>query len=317
MARGKKSGSGPTGLQVPIGIDGREYKLLLDPNLFAGKAPDKAAKNFWRRRLKPLIEATLGARSSGESRAEGELELKKQRIVTFFDSKKHILHRNGFALRKRTTLKDGALDGPPEVTLKFRTPDMLLAAEYCQEAKGGAGETAFEEDIAPLQVSRGKKGVAVPDPRATYSRFAVSTELTGDTSFRTLKDVFARFGSLRKTLERRAGGEVDPATKLLSGPTILELVFQEAFVDLGEKLDAEFGFTLWYFQKQTHAGNVWKDITSGKLDQSVAEISFDFDTKDGRMDADAGERASKLFIAMQDELSGDPQEASKTELALP
>jgi len=317
MARGKKSSRGSKELQVPIGIDGREYKLLLDPDVFAGKAPDKAAKNFWSRRLKPLIEETLGAPSNGQSRAEGELELKKQRIITFFDSKKHILHKNGFALRKRTTLKNGAPDGPPEVTLKFRTPDMLLAAEYCQAAKEGAGETTFEEDIAPLQVSRGKKGVAVPDPRATYSRFAVSTELTGDTSFGTLKDAFARFGSLRKTLERRAEAGVDPATKLLSGPTILELVFQEAFVDLGEKLDAEFGFTLWYFQKSAHEGNLWKDLTSGRLDPSVAEISFDFDTKNGRMDADAAERASKLFIAMQEELSGDPQEASKTELALP
>jgi len=317
MARGKKSGGCPSKLQVPIGIDGREYKLLLDPAVFAGKEPDKAAKNFWNRRLEPLIEETLGAGGSGKSRAERALKLKKQRIVTFLDSKKHILHKHGFAFRRRTMVEGGAPTAPAELTLKFRTPDMLLAAEYCQAAKVRGGETAFEEDIAPLQVSRGKKGVAVSDPRATYSRFAVSTELESDDSHATLQHVFARFGFLRKTLERRAEGEVDPATKLLTGPTILELVFQKAFVDLGEKLDAEFGFTLWYFQKPAHASNVWKDIVSGGLDPSIAEISFDFETKNGRLDADAAERASRLFIAMQEELAGDPQEASKTELALP
>jgi hypothetical protein len=53
------------------------------------------------------------------------------------------------------------------------------------------------------------------------------------------------------------------------------------------------------------------------LQPRVAEISFDFKTKDGRVDADVSRRASKLLIAMRKKLPANRHSTSKTALALP
>jgi hypothetical protein len=302
-----------------IGIDGREYKLLLDPAGFAGAPSHKAAKAFWNRRLKPIIEKQLRAKDDEASRAEGELAPKKQRVVTFLDTKKGLLAKHGFALRQRTAIEKGEPVGRTEVTLKFRSPDFLIAAEYCRAAKanGGGGDTTLEEDIGPLQVPRGKKPVAVAEPRSIYSRFAVSTKVKPDDSFETLGDAFSRFGALEQSLRRDSDGEDLGPVRLHSGPTICEWVFQEAAVDLGDKLDAEFAFTLWYFGKGGGLRGLYKRAMSGALDPRIAEISFDFKTQAGRLDTEAAERATKLFIGMQEKLPVNKEEASKTKLGLP
>jgi hypothetical protein len=201
------------------------------------------------------------------------------------------------------------------VTLKFRTPDFLLAAEYLRSARSHPGETKLEEDIAPLQVARKGKPVAVPEPRSVYSRFSVSTKLAFDGRFETLGEVFGRFGALRDSFDR-AGVAVEDA-KLAAGPTIYEWVYQYAQVDLGNKLDAEFGFTLWYIFPTGGTRNPWKRSTSSTANPRIAEISFDFATKDGRMNRAAAQRASTLFLAMQNELDVNWRETSKTALGLP
>ena len=303
-------------MRGPVGLDGREYKLLLKPGGFRGAPSEKAAKAFWRRELKPIIGRTLDAKESGETRAKGELALKKQRRVIFLDSGNGRLAGGNFSLRLRTLLVEGEPANLPEVTLKFRTPDFLLAAEYFRLAQKHDGETKLEEDIAPLQVAREGKPVAVPKRRSVYSRFSVSTKLLEfDGVLETMGDVFDRFGALRGSLARES--KAAERMKLVAGPTICEWVYQNALVDLGEDLDAEFGFTLWYLFAPGAKRNPWKRALSGEVDPSIAEISFDFDTKNGRMDRAAAERASKLFIAMQHKLPVNTRETSKTALGLP
>lgn len=303
-------------MRGPIGLDGREYKLLLDASGFAGAPSEKAAKAFWTRRLKPIIEKHLDAKASGKTRAKGELKLEKQRLVAFLDTKRGLLDRQNFSLRLRTRLAGDDSSSVPEVTLKFRTPDFLLAAEYFRAAREHDPETKLEEDIAPLQVAREGKQVAVPTPRSVYSRFSVSTKLLAfGGTFATLGDVFDQFGALQESLDRDGKAAAD--TKLVSGPTICEWVFEDAEVDLGEELDAGFSFTLWYVLEAGETRDPWKHVASGAVDPRIAEISFDFDTKNGRMDKAAAERASKLFIAMQMELPVDKEATSKTALGLP
>ncbi len=299
-------------------IEGREYKLLLDAGAFPGAPSDKTAKGFWKRRLKPLIDKTLDAKGDGATRAEGELRLKKKRIVVFLDTNKNLLARHGFALRKRTFIEDGRLTGVAEVTLKFRTPDLLLAAAYCEAAKKRDGATTLEEDIAPLQVSRGKKPVAAAKPPSTYSRFSVSTKLLLDDPFKNLGAVFERFPMLKDGLGHDAA-KANAALKIHTGPTICEWVYQHALVDLGEDLNAEFGFTLWYFLKGGLTRTRWRQIATGGSDPNVAEISFDFKTKDGRMNAASAGRARTLFIAMEEpkRLPVNLQDTSKTALGRP
>jgi len=294
-----------------IGIDGREYKLLLDPGELPRADYASIADRFWRKRLWPLIDETLDPKRGDLSRASGALQIAKRRVVVFFDTKDRALDERGVALRMRTYFRDGGLDGLPEFTLKFRTPDLLRAAEYCGVARAHAGKTGLEEDIAPLQVAREGKRAAVARPRSTYSRFSVSTKRDLGESFADFGEVFSRFGALADLLDGTKNA------RLRAGPTICEWVFEGARVDLGDLPDAEFGFTLWHFLKAGATDLPFAEAEAGKRDPDVAEISFDFETEGGRMDAAAAERAAKLFIAMQKALRSDPSATSKTKVALP
>jgi hypothetical protein len=281
---------------------------------FAGKPYAKAARAFWLNKLKPIIKEALDAKDGKTGRAEGALELKKRRLVFFLDTKSGLLAHRGIALRSRSLFENGALSDVPEVTLKFRTPDLMRAAEYCEAAGRFEGNTVLEEDIAPFQVARGKEPAAVAKPRSTFTRFSVSTKRDIDDALDTLGAVFARFGAVADLL---GDGGKSAEAKLRAGPTIYEWVFQDASADLGDNLDAEFGFTLWHFPgantKRVPFGQKGADAPEPR----VAEISFDFKTKGGRMDADAAKRAQALFIAMQKKLRVNRRETSKTALGLP
>ena len=170
-----------------------------------------------------MIEKTLGPKDGKESRAERALKLKKRRVVFFLDTKEGLFARRGIALRSRTYFKNGALSGLPELTLKFRTPDLLRAVEYRDAAMKSKGATVLEEDIAPFQVFRKGRPAIVAKPRSTYSRFSVSTKRDLDDRFNRLDDVFARFGALSDLLDED-GKKADE--KLRPGPTICEWVFQ-------------------------------------------------------------------------------------------
>jgi hypothetical protein len=302
-----------------IDLTGREYKLLLDPDTFRGAPSDAMAGKLWSRRLKPLIGDSLDARKSGESRAEGELTLAKQRIVTFLDTRKRLLAKHGFALRSRVFVEKDERPGMPEVTLKFRTPDALLAAEFADKGRSTIADWKFEEDIAPLQIAAGSgsERVIVAKPPATYSRFSVSLNLEFDSPLATLGDAFDRFGAFERELEDAKAGPADRDLKLHAGPTICEWVFQNAQVDLGEKLEAEFGFTLWYFVTGGKRRNPCRPAASGALQPDVAEISFDLEADEGRVESGVSRRAMRLFIAMQENLPVNRRAASKTALALP
>ncbi len=301
-----------------VGIDGREYKLLLDPAAFAGKPYEEAAQAFWRDKLKPLIDDSLDPKLGGGGRAEGALKLKKRRLVFFLDTAEGHLADRKIALRSRALFEDGEFEEVPEVTLKFRTPDILRSVEYRHVAYTHDGKTVLEEDIAPLQVQRGDGSTTAAKPRSIRSQFSVSTKRDIRARLETLGDVFSCFRALRELFER-PDGVAD--AKLDPGPTIFEWVFQFAKVDLGRRLDgkdfdAEFGFTFWCLQEAGAKGHPFGSDTSS-LKPRVAEISFDFETDDGRMDAQAAERALTLFIAMQDKLRMNRRETSKTALGLP
>jgi hypothetical protein len=298
-----------------VGIEAREYKLLLDPAAFPGAASEEQAKAFWSDELKPLIRK-LGSKSDGESRAEGELKLAKQRLVLFLDAEKRPFADRDFALRARTDVVDGALSSKPsELTLKFRSPDLLLAAEYYRTAKPQNRRTKLEEDIAPLQVAA-NGGVAIPKKRSSFSRFSVSTKVETDAPIRTVADAFRQFAMLDAGLVMGGQHPLAGSLKLNAGRTICEWVFQKAQVDLGT-IDAEFALTLWYIFDEPMSEALWQRAASGKVEPSAAEISFDFDTPGGQMDAQTAIRASTLFEAMQISLRVNTKETSKTALGLP
>jgi len=303
---------GGSNLGQSVEIEGREYKLLLDAGRFKG-APDNAlAGHFWNDQLKPIVESELGPEEDGGSRAGGELKLKKSRIVVFHDTKDRLLSKRGFALRKRTFVADGVLVGEPEITLKFRTPDVLLAGGY-HDATKRSHDTTLEEDIAPLQASQKGKAPVVSFPLVTYSRFSVSSEIHGDVTVATVGDLFSSFPVSRDSLEQGA----DSKLPLIPGPTIAEWVFQHANVRLGKSLQADFALSLWYFLEGSFNRRQWKLAEGGKMLPRIAEISFDFEIEDEPVRPATAARALKLFAAMQKALPVDTGETSKTVLALP
>lgn len=299
----------------PVEIEGREYKLLLEPSAFPGAASEKAAKEFWTASLKPLIDKTLGAKSDGGSRAEEEPKLAKQRVVLFLETGKQLLAERQFTIRARSLVKDGVPAPKAEITLKLRTPDVLLAADYCRTAKEANPKTKLEEDIAPLAIAS-QGVVVVPAKRSTFSRFSVSTKVESDAALQSLADALRAFPMLRGGLAMGDRGPLADDLKLRAGPTICEWVFQKARVDLGP-VSAEFTLTLWYIFDEPLSPALWQRAASGSVNPSAAEISFDFDTPGGEMDPKAALRSAKLFAAMQADLPMNARETSKTALGLP
>lgn len=299
-------------MRCPVTLTGREYKLLLDPRLIEGAPSDALAEHFWSTRLVPIIRESL---DSGARRAEGTLSLEKTRLVRFYDTSGRLLDTHGFALRSRVRVARGGPTGTPEITLKLRSADLLLSAAFDTKATARDDiKRKFEEDIAPLQVADGKT-VTVAQPAATYSRFSVSLKRDTDSPLKRLGEAFALFAPFENALEEASGEKVKGGTGLTAGPLVSEWVFENAEVDLGDGVAAEFGLTLWYFSEGGRPP--FAAAASGGRPPDVAEISFDFDTRDGRVSSKVSRRAMRLFLAMQTRLPGRKDATSKTKLALP
>jgi hypothetical protein len=120
-----------------IELDSREYKLMLEPAHFAGGAAQEAVDEFLRDQMVRAIRESFGGDAADELSREG-VDLEKHRSVRFLDTQGCVLNGNGFALRERVDLDDN--DRPaskPEITLKFRSSDLFLAADMRLKAKNG------------------------------------------------------------------------------------------------------------------------------------------------------------------------------------
>lgn len=278
-------------------LESREYKLMLNPAKFTGP-PQAIVKQLWNE-LTVVIEKHLGS-----GRHRDSLALRQERTVMFRDTKTCLLNSNGLSLRERVRLKDGRR----QLTLKFRTPDIFLAAQSSIGADDD--EIKFEEDIAPL-VQRtisasGKESatfVRPPSMRSLFSRSA-TRRIKAEPALVSLADVVALYPGLDAALERGGVAGAALQTSLLSGERFRELVFSGAFVDFG-KVEAEFDLTLW------HVGDAAQPV--------IAEFSYKYEVKDGEVADEVSWRALVLFRAMQETLGGwtSPESETKTSLALP
>jgi hypothetical protein len=91
----------------------------------------------------------------------------------------------------------------------------------------------------------------------------------------------ARYRGLKDRLERAGMKRSDLAAELVDGDRIHELAFAGAFVDLGNKLDAEFDLTLWY-----------REGTLGSAAPLTAELSFKHGTDKRTVTDEVARRAS-------------------------
>ncbi|MBT8493231.1 MAG: hypothetical protein KJO07_09260 [Deltaproteobacteria bacterium] len=116
----------------PLALDSREFKLMLDPELFVGDF-DAAVADL----ENDLDEA---ADEAIERDLDGHFELDRERQIQFFDvAGSCLLRAKGYALRERQA------DDDREITLKFRSSDPAQVQMGGTEAAGA--EYKLEEDV--------------------------------------------------------------------------------------------------------------------------------------------------------------------------
>lgn len=283
----------------------REYKLLLNVKSLGSEASTKAANQFWKETIAPVIRGSIGNRASGKPRYAKSFNKSDRRQVIFYDDLQGTLNRNFYALRSRAPRS--ASDSEVELTLKYRMPDYFVVAGTPQMGAVAGTETQLEEDIAPLEVAASGDGFVTSDPASARSRFSLSTTLMCNRFRRnaSLSSVTGLFPGLKSTLQKSTA-RLRTDTKLVAGPRIAEDVFKGPKVILGDKQEAKFSLTYWRFFNEAPI-------------VSIAEVSYRCAMPDGKTTRDAARRAYDLFVGLQDGL-GDLLErrySSKTALALP
>jgi hypothetical protein len=255
-----------------IKLESREYKLMLKPENFVGLPSDGTANELWGK-LKTII--------GGRADVSGRFGVAPPRTVQFFDIAGCQLDKHGYALRLRSESGDD-----PKLTLKFRSPDLLLVAATDIDGNDNRdGDTKFEEDITPLRVHAGGKAIA--EAGSMRSLFSRSTEKK-PRDMNRLGDVFARFDTMEANLKALGAATAKPGAELRPGVTLHEFVFRGPEAVL-EGTKAKFSLTLWHDDPPKN--------DSGPI---AAEISFTFHVKDELTKAGASSRiGSELFKEFQ------------------
>ena len=136
----------------------REYKILLRPERFTSP---QAFKDFW--------HVVKGVAAENDVRIEeAENAFANQvREVLFFDTPAYDLYNNHFIVRLRTLYHDGWPMGTPELTVKFRHPELERAAAVdIRPALAGETRIKFKQELLPLKDRLG-------DIRSIYSHNSV------------------------------------------------------------------------------------------------------------------------------------------------
>ncbi|TBC98960.1 hypothetical protein ELH24_09905 [Rhizobium ruizarguesonis] len=284
----------------------REYKLLLDSQIFSQAPNLEVANAFWAQRIRQIVR--IADPKAGPFNGDG------WRLIRFWDTPNRDLSYNDLTLRTRQDTKsDFAASGVRQATLKLRMPDQFIVATARlakpEDEEAGNVETKFEEDIGPLEVLARppdeQPKVVTPLKLSTRNRFSLSSgiDLTPNGPLDRFDQVLALFPGVAE-LVCVSPGQSD--LNLVGGPLIHEYVFKGSEVALVEGAKAKFTLSIWCF-----------DAPLNQPD--VAEMSFVVKTDNGKMSGRVARQAYNLFINFQENLSEiiDQDHTSKTSLALP
>lgn len=202
----------PDGPSVPL--DSREYKVLLDPELFDSSPADFA--QYWLEELSIQLANTNLA-------PVGDLALAEERVVQFYDNANCELRGSSFVLRDRADVDP---DGKRKLTLKYRSRDPLAAAQQELTSTLDGAKEKLEEDIVPPYTRK-------------YSH-SISQKVGSKRDIDEVKDASKIFPNLEEL-------GIDPESNfVIVGDVIArEDVYRGAIFELGG-LDAEVSLTLWY-----------------------------------------------------------------------
>lgn len=261
----------------------REYKIMLNADLFQGDEGQllERAADFWQD-----FSAAVDEEVHGTPGDLDEIEDRRRRWVTFYDTEERMLRGGSYVFRERRRLDDGGR----QVTLKFRHDDRYISQARDMEADSkGEVETKFEEDIKP-------------EFQKLYSHSTKVTEPSTQ-EFDNLAGIAKLFPGLKKGLKSyEAGAKLWPVNDL----TVRELVITGARLKIGKKsgIEAECALISWYDE----ACDLEKPL--------VVEFSFRYGDDKERYGPKVARRAFNAFKALQNLTAWiDPESKTKTKYA--
>ena len=257
-------------------IDSREYKLLLSTTRFQNR--DDASKE-WMGLVARVIERAGGKRLSQQDVENEKASEKgdppdtldpadfdeKQRSTSFLDTRDAGLRNQGWILRVRQKKKDKL-----DLTLKFRSPDRLLAASKDASATE-EGDEKFEEDIVPPFASQ-------------YSRSNTLKDQKEEILPKTVGEAGALFPALR---DLKILGETELVR--VDDLVVTEVVRHVGGFRFGGGPRLEMSHTFWYVI----------DEDTQKHYPMVAEFSFEFVAKDGDFPLETVKGAGEVYRELQ------------------
>lgn len=236
-------------------ITSREYKLILNSGRFHDRKPASDA-------FQNLIGFLAEQRGGSIKRQNKE----ESRRTLYLDTAELDLRSAGYALR----LRHEGDEGDYKLTLKFRSPDLLLAEDASvATADGLTAVPKFEEDLMPPFRSVFSRSSAV--------RFPHNPDLA------TLTQAIDIFPALK-----RLGLPGKTALASVNGFTATEVFRKLCKVDFGKGEPIKLGLSFWY----AGAARDWP---------LIAECAFDFEEDEDthRFDLDQVRAANELFRLLQ------------------
>ncbi|WP_395664534.1 hypothetical protein [Methylocella sp.] len=203
----------------------REYKILLRPERFFAPSQFEA---FWKK-VRAVAEKTGVDVETAKRAFDREV-----REIQFYDTDGADLYRNAFILRKRTFYVDGWPAAEHELTLKFRHPELpVAAATDVTPHLAVDADIKFKEEILPLKASVG--GL-----RRLYSHNCVLA-----TPQLEIEQGLAHIASVFPCLDALVKSSNGAPLRLVNDLPVEEIMVEPGRLDFGHRLDAKATIALW------------------------------------------------------------------------
>jgi hypothetical protein len=242
----------------------REYKLILKPDRFAELEGFHA--------FGKLVHDAAHGLDIGVSKLHAPED--RLREILFYDTPRYALYESAFILRRRTPHRDGWPTGDPELTIKFRHPDLdTAAAVNVRPATERTYRIKFKDELLPLRDRAGGM-------RSLFSHTCVltapPTHLDADVAH-----VLHVFPVLREVLEREG-----PELAVVQEARMTEVMEPIGVLDFGHGVQAKADLAVW----RRHA------IGPALIAEFGYQVRF---TRDEEQHKKARKRADELFVRIQ------------------
>ena len=234
----KKQAEKRDAVQTESSLNSSEYKLLLNPKMFDNYVEGFEA--YWK-----IIREVAAEEKIAVLVSEHPLKL-KQKQVSFFDTEKLDLRKEGFLLRVRTKYKKGKASPGNEYTIKYQRPgaqealavDLTLGEGYLPKDD----EIELESDIVYFSKVNGAEQITYSLSNATI--IDANPEMTVS----AFSNIFPVLGKL----------SIPVSTELIKVAELsaVEWKVSPGILEFGHGLNAEMDITVWILESENGPVNI-------------------------------------------------------------